>query len=331
MTTTDNKKIILPAHILKQIADEPEPKVERRPTTPHLSFSQISMYLRCSMQYWFRYIQGMKDKPKISLAIGSGGHAALEKNVKRRLKSGVDSPVEEVVQWASDFMDKELERVPLSEVEKDLEPGEAKDKFLAATRVFQTRDSPKLTPIGAEIEFNLDMNEFQPEPLETPIRVINGKIDVMYDDTGTLIVHSPDIIRVEVIDYKYVTKRRAQNEVNLSPQLSLYATVVKKVTGKWPTKLGYRQLHPGTTKDAPDAIPLMREPEHMTPAALEGRMRRLAYQFRKVEEGIRAGIFIPTDDPKTCSWCGFRERCQSSLVDDYEAASIRSQTLPPPN
>lgn len=295
----------------------------------HLSFSQISMYLRCSMQYYFRYIVKLKDKPKVSLALGKGGHSALEKNVKRKIKSGSDSPVEEVVQWASDFMDKELEALPPSEIEKDVAAGEAKDKFLAATRIFQTRDAPTIMPIGAEIEFNLDMNEFQAEPLDTPIRVVNGKIDVLYDDLGTLVVDGPGRVRMGVEDYKFVARKRNQNEVNLSPQLSLYATVIKKLTGQWPTKLGYRMFTPGNKTDGPDAIPLHREAEFMTGPALDSRMRRLAFQFRKVEEGIRAGIFIPTDDPITCSWCGFRERCQSSLVDDFTAASIRGQTLPP--
>jgi hypothetical protein len=221
-------------------------------------------------------------------------------------------------------MDQELNAMPFSEYEKDVEPGETKDKFLAAASIFQSRDAPKLVPIGAEIEFNLDMNEFQPKPMESPIRIVNGKIDVLYDDVGQLIVHEPGLVRVEVTDYKFVARKRSQNEVDLSPQLSLYATVVHKLTGRWPTKLGYRMFHPGNKTDGPNAIPLYRTPELMTSAALSGRMRRLAYQFRKVEEGIRAGIFIPTDDPMTCSWCGYRDRCQSSLVTDLEAASLRA-------
>lgn len=319
-------RFILPAHIVKlQEQDTPEEQ-ERRPTTPHMSFSQLSMYLRCSMQYYFRYILGMKDRPKVSLSIGKGGHEALEWNTKTKIKTGEDAPEEAVIQRASDFIDHYLRELPPSEYEKDVEPGETKDKYLSATRVFRKRDAPKIKPIGAEVEFNLDLNEFDPEPLPEPIRVVNGKIDLLSDDTETVIVTSPDIIRVAVDDYKFVSRKRSQEEVNLSPQLTLYGTVVKKLTGKWPTKLGYKQMHPGTTKEPPNSIPLLRDPALMTPEALTARMRRLVYQFRKAEEGIRAGIFVPTDDPKTCSWCGFRDRCQMSLVDDFEAATIRAQT-----
>lgn len=47
-------------------------------TAPHLSVSQISMYLRCSLQYWFRYIQGIKAPPNLKLTVGKAGHEGLE-------------------------------------------------------------------------------------------------------------------------------------------------------------------------------------------------------------------------------------------------------------
>ena len=320
----------LPAPAPVEVAEVIEKDSERRPTSPHLSFSQLSMYLRCSFQYRFRYGLGLKERPKVSLSIGKGGHAALEYNAKHKLRTGSDAPVEAVVSKASDMMDYYLSELPPSEIEKDVEPGETKDKFLAATRVYRVRDAVDVTPIGAEIEFNLDMNPFQPEdnPLPDPIRVVNGKIDLLYDDIGTKVSHT-EAVRVGVEDFKYVTRKKNVAEVNLSPQLTLYGVVVRNLTGRWPTKLGFRLMHPGTKQDGPDSIPLLREPEHMTADALTRRMARLAYQFRKAEEGIRAGIFIPTDDPITCSWCGYRDRCQNSLVDDFEAAKLRQQTSTP--
>lgn len=327
-------KIILPPKITKSLQDLGATEIEagdqsdyRRPEHPHLSFSQLSTYMRCSMQYWFSYIEKVKSKPTFSLAIGSGGHEALEKATKRKIKTGETSSPDEVVDWASSFMDKQLNKVPLSEYEKDIEPGAAKDKFLAATRIFQTRDAPKIIPIHAEMEFNLDLNEFLPEPAEEPIKIVNGKIDLVYDDLGTKYAE-PDVFRIGVDDYKYTGRKKQQTEVDLSPQLSLYATALKKATGKWPSRLGFRQITSGTVKDGPDAIHLTRSPELMSPDVLASRMRRLAHQFSRVSEGIRRGVFIPTDNPMTCSWCGYRDRCQSSLVTDLEAATLRQSTTP---
>lgn len=285
------------------------------------------MFLRCSWQYRFKYLLHEKEVPKVSMSIGKGGHKALEWNGQTKMDTGTDRPVEEVVQKASDYMDYFLDELPKSEYEKDVEPGEIKDKHLEATRVYRKRDAPGITPVGVEVPFEIDLNPYLTEPAPEPIRKIVGRIDLMYQDKSKVLIdprHTP----IGVEDYKYVTRKKSQTDVNLTPQLSLYGTVTKLVTGKWPTKLGFRQMHPGTTKDGPDSLLLLRDPEHMTPEHLESRMRRLAFQFSKMQQAIKADIFIPTDDPITCSWCPYRVRCQASLVDDFQAIAIREKTSP---
>ena len=324
-------RIILPPSVIKALREAGATEVDKgdepdKPfTTPHLSFSQLYTYMSCSWKYFLKYERKLPDKPSVSLALGKGGHAALEKNMKRKIARGTDSPTEEVVQWASDFMDHEMRVMPPSEYEVDVEPGSTKDRFLAATRVFQNRDAPDIKPVGVEVSFDLDLNDHI-EPLDEPMRPIVGKIDLIYDDTKKLVVHEKDKARVSVEDYKFVARRRSQAEVDISPQLTLYNSVIKKVTGKWPTKTGYRMMLPGNTKEGPNAVLLERDPALMTNEKMEARMRRLALQFRQAEYGIRKGVFAPTDNPITCSWCPFRERCQDSLVDDFEAAQIRSRT-----
>lgn len=343
MTTLTLPPLRLPTTITP-LKREPTPIVEREetraPMAPHLSYSQLAMYLRCSMQYYFRYVVGLKEQPKVSLSIGKGGHAALEWNTKAKLQTGIDRPAAEVVQKASDMMDHYMSEMPPTEYEKDVEPGQLKDKQLAATQIYMLRDAPGITPIGAEIEHNLDINKYLPESvaerLKGPIRPINLHIDHMYADTTTRFVADPGLTAVGIEDYKYVTRKKTQAEANLSPQLTTYAAALRDITGNWPTKVGLRMMHPGSMAKKPkpddpmpDSIPLLREPEHMTPDALNRRLVRLATQYARAEEGIREGIFIPVDDPITCSWCGFRTRCQDSLVDDFEAAKFRQLTLDP--
>ena len=337
-TKTPLRPLILPARQLREMEKTDEVHEERRPTTPHLSYSQLAMYLRCGFQYRFRYLLGLKERPKVSLSIGKGGHAALEWNTKRQLETGQVQPAAAIVQKASDMMDFYLTEVPESEVEKDVEPGALKDRQLAATQVYAVRDAPKVKPVGAEVEYNLDINPYIPEPLReeltAPVRPINMKVDLLYEDPDNLIQDHAEGIRVGVEDYKYVTRKKSQAEVNMSPQLTTYATAVRDLTGKFVTKLGFRMMHPGSfaknakLTDGPDSIALLREPDQMSPDALRRRMTRVATQFAQAERGIREGIFIPVDDPITCSWCGYRDRCQASLVDDFEAAKIREVTTP---
>jgi RecB family exonuclease len=279
--------------------------IEPRVSKPHVSFSQLSMYLRCSMQYYFRYILGLKEPPKLPLAIGKGGHSALEYNGRYKLKNGVDLAVPDMLDMASTFIDIESEEVEAPEREK----GEAKDRAIASLRVYQTRDAAAITPAGVEVEFNLDLNDGLDENVE-PIRIVNGKIDIITTDAA-------------VTDYKFVGQARSQGEVDLSPQLTLYGKVFQTLTGKYPQRTGYQMFLPGSTRTPPDSRAIYRDPALMAPKKQEARFQRLRFQFQQVEKGIRTGMFMPTDDPKVCSWCGYRDRCQSSLVNDFEAARLR--------
>lgn len=290
-----------------------EPDVDPTPRVafPHISFSQLSTYMRCSMQYYFAYIVRLRQRPSLPLAIGSGGHTALEHNGRHKLKKGIDYPVNDMLDLAATFIDFELKDLSKEDA-NDNERGKAKDNALASLRYYQTQEAPTITPAGVEIEFNLDMNDPAEENVE-PIRLINGKIDLITTTAA-------------VLDYKFVSRAKSQPEVNLSPQLTLYGKVFKTLTGKYPASTGFQMFTPPTRDRPSGVLKLERDAALMLPMAQESRFNRLRFQFQQVERAIRTGIYLPTDDPKVCSWCGYRDRCQSSLVDDFEAAKIRGET-----
>lgn len=303
---------------LPELPDRPEPVVtpdlaaaiakQQTPdeTAPHISFSQLSTFLRCSFQYKFAYIDKLKQKPNLPMAVGSGGHAALEYNTKHKIKTGFDFPSNDLIDIASDFIDSETKEL------KDSTKGEAKDRALAGIRIFRERDAPGLKPAGAEVQFLIDLNDPEEENVE-PIRLVKGFIDYIGSDFA-------------VDDYKFANKMKSQPEVDLSPQLTLYSKAMQLITGKPATQVGLRVFTPGNTKAQPEVRHIVRSREMMTPEAQNKRFMRLRFMFQQVERAIRLGIFIPTDDPRTCSWCGYRDRCQASLVDDFTAAKIREET-----
>ena len=74
-------KIIIPKSIIKEVGEVEQDAPEHVTSIAHTSYSQMSMYLRCSMQYFFRYILHLKDKLKVSLSIGGwndGNNSAFE-------------------------------------------------------------------------------------------------------------------------------------------------------------------------------------------------------------------------------------------------------------
>jgi len=297
-------KIVAPVVPVTLEPDEREPRL----SVPHTSFSQVSTYLRCSMQYYYAYILKLRQRPSLAMSIGSGGHSALEYNGRHKIKTGEDLAASDLLDMASTYIDHETEDLSPA----DLKPGEAigdsKDRAIAAIRIYRVRDAEAIKPAGVEVEFNLDINTGEDEP----VRVINGKIDLITEDAG-------------IEDYKFAGKMKSQSDVDVSPQLTLYGKVFRSLTGKYPSKVGLRIFTPGNTRASPDSRPLYRDDTMMTPAAQEAREARVTFQIRQAEKGINAGFFIPADDPRTCSWCGYRDRCQSSLVTDFEAAKIRGE------
>lgn len=277
----------------------------------HLSFSQITMYLRCSMQYYFRYILGIKTPPEIPLASGKGLHAALEWNAKFKMKTKEDMPLEQIKDVASDMLDIELDQVEGQHAEK----GEAKDEAIAQVSLFRLRDAPAIQPLAVEYPFTLVIPGDDLYP-DAPLPVI-GFVDT-YSELDRPRSHPGGTARVIALeDYKRVNQKRSQLEVDLTPQLTLYDMVFYEQTGALPDVIGLRQFTT-TKKDGAAVTPIYRSPELMEARVRFMRWERMKQQVRRVQDAIRKGVFIPTDDSKTCSWCGYRQMCQYSLVDSHE-------------
>jgi RecB family exonuclease len=288
----------------------PEARMTDPAAKPHISFTQVSMYLRCSMQYYYRYVRGLKTPPALALGVGSGGHAALEANGKYKIVTGDDMIVSDLLDLANDSI--EAATADLEDPSEIYEKPKAKDNAIAAIRVFRERDAPSIIPAGVEVPFSLDINA----PDKEPVRAIVGKIDLITTTGG-------------IEDYKFTGRMKPQSDVDLSPQLTLYGKVFQTLTGKYPANLGYRMFFPGKTggkNPRSETETIYRSKELMDPNVQQNRFNRLDFQFRGVEHGIKNEVFVPTDNPQTCAWCGYRERCHSSLVNDYEAAKIRGET-----
>ena len=134
------------------------------------------------MQYYFAYVLRLRQRPSLPLAIGSGGHTALEYNSRKKLKTGADLPVRDMLDLASTLIDFEMDDIPKEDATTN-ERGKAKDIALASIGYYQTKEAPLITPVGVEVEFNLDMNDPTEENVE-PIRIVNGKIDLITTKAG---------------------------------------------------------------------------------------------------------------------------------------------------
>ena len=71
----------------------------------HISHSQIDKYLMCPYQYSLKYFEGKVERPSNNLILGSAYHSALEFNFKQKIESGVDMPIDILLDYYSDKLD----------------------------------------------------------------------------------------------------------------------------------------------------------------------------------------------------------------------------------
>ena len=284
------------------------------------------MYLRCSMQYYFRYVLGLKERPNLNLTRGKAGHTALELNARYKIANEVDQSAEEIIDIFSTEFGKGVAQLEPSDLAPDDNPGKEKDNTVETLRLWRLRDAPKIQPHSVELEFLIPIPATEDHHDE--VKPINGKIDLVSTRPVIMSPRGRPVRKLSVEDAKFPS-RAPGNPLELallSDQLSLYDYVLTQA-GKAPEVIGFEHFIPPTKKNPARVEFTARPPAAMKPAARAARHQRLLYKLRTAARGIKAGIFLPTDDPKDCSWCGFRERCQVSLVkSDYEAMMIRAKT-----
>ena len=136
----------------------------------YLSASQINMYLRCPLSYYYRYVEGLIIPPGSSLTKGKAVHSGVEFNYKQKLETKKDLPVNQILEYTSAEFDSLAE-----ETQWDMEKGKAKDETIKLTQLYCTEISPKVQPVAVEekVEVTFDNADY----------TLLGYIDVI-DDKG---------------------------------------------------------------------------------------------------------------------------------------------------
>lgn len=292
-------------------------------SVPHFSFTQLQMLLRCGFQYMFRYKEGLKERPNLPMANGSAGHLSLQLNNLHKIETQEDQSLEQILDNYSAEFTKQLSEFEKSDLSPADNPDATKDLTVQSLTIFRGKEAPKITPLSAEVEFLVPITK--ENDTDEPILPIKGFIDTIQKRERIILPNAGPTPRIEVIDYKFPSRKPSDSaqRAMLSDQLTMYDMVLSKA-GKPPDDVGFMNFIP-PTKTIPARIEAAYRPiEMMRSKARESRHARLIYKLRTAARMIRENLFMPTDDPKVCAWCGYRDRCQNSLVkNDYEAMLLR--------
>lgn len=254
----------------------------------YLSISQIETYMKCGLQYYYRYIQGKMTPPGIALVTGSSGHAALEMNFTHKAKTMEDAPVADVLDAFSDSYDQKVIEVEhMNKVAK----GKEKDRTTKLIEVHQEIMAPSLMPMDQS-------------SVEGEIRMDIGGVPML----GYYDLETPTAL----IDHKFVGKAKGTNEANDSLQLTFYS----KAKGKPDVAFNclIKQKESKTTHKWSDPRVVMVTGRTRT----EADYKWLESVVRFVAAAISAGVFVPAPpDHWACTkrFCGYYDQCRGSGKD----------------
>ena len=161
----------------------------------HLSASSINMYLRCPMQFYFRYILGLKIPTAAMLIMGSSYHKALEVNFKQKIKTFKDMPVEDLQDvYRTDFAYRQKNEDIDWKKEK---PEEMIDTGTQLVKLYHDKKAPLIQPVDVEKWITMPIKNVS----------IKGRIDL--------------ITKNSIIDHKTSSRKKTLDPTDI--QASIYS------------------------------------------------------------------------------------------------------------
>ena len=270
---------------------------QEKPKKPYLSYSAISTFTKCPLQFEFRYVKGMKKAPPgTQLAIGSAVHDMAELTLKHKMQNGEPLTVAAqkdaardalLIAWKGDE-EKDRDPVELTPEEKavgaERTQGNAIDLAVTLAELHHTELATKLQPHSVEEKFRLEIDG-------SPYDLL-GYIDV---------TEKPEQL-VTLRDLKTKGKSPGKAEADESLQMTIYALAINSLYGHLPEDIVL------------DCLVKTKKPKYVeqhttrTPEDLV----RLLHRIRITIKALETGVYAPTDPSNWwCGekWCGYWNDC----------------------
>lgn len=247
---------------------------------PTISPSALDMYLRCGEQYRRAYIIKDKQPPGVAMIKGGSVHKAAEVNFRQKIESREDMNVADLQGVAAAHVDATIagEGLMLSPDEEARGmakvKGELVDRAVALTAVFRREVAPTVQPVLVEEFVRIDLPRHSHD--------LNGRLDLV-DDAR------------RVRDIKTSSRRKSQDDVDRSDQLTYYAAAASR-------KLGGEPI----TNVVLDVLVDTKVPavQRLTSTRTDADKRVFLAKLTTVMDAINKDVFPPA--PVGSWWCSFK-------------------------
>lgn len=249
--------------------------------TGYLSASQVGMFLRCQMQFYWRYVVGVIKPPGIAQLEGQTIHKTLQSVLNEKKDTGRSTPLDAMKDvWRGRWVEKEGTVEDWGEAGKEKVYNEIERRSLTFLNLYHVNKLPKIQPKGVEKKIWTEVGYHR-------IPVV-GYIDL---------IDTINPVKDEIVDHKVVAISKSQAEVEGDLQLSLYA----KATGIPSVRF--------------DCFVKTRVPQLKTVESVrfEKDIKWMEHVFDRVAESINLGNFMPCSPTSwTCSpkACGYYSMCR---------------------
>lgn len=267
---------------------------------PHWSYSAVSQYLRCPLQFYLeRILRLPQEGVSSSLVLGSAVHSALEA-YHRRLQQQRDVSLEEL---QTAFLDKWQWRE--REIPITYRAGENRDECIAqGIRLVEVylNDPPPAEIVAVEQELIVPLHNSHGEYLETPLVTV---IDLLAREDG----------RLTILEVKTSGRSYAESDSESSLQPACYVNAVREAYGEDATVEFVVLVKTKTPKV-----------QHVAVVRGDDDLCRLGDLVEAVEYAVRSEVFYPNENSRNCSTCPYRKPCRQWGTSKFQGLG-RAQTV----
>jgi putative RecB family exonuclease len=269
------------------LADEPVAQRRSCPVNrlrPHWSYSQISQYLRCPLQYYFERILKL-ERPfaPSAMTLGSAVHEALAE-YHRHLQLEQPLPENHVQQTFLSAWQASEEKQPIQF--KDNETKEAALAQGMALLELYMQEPPPQNIVAVEEAMLVPLFTSSGECLEKPLMAV---VDLLHRDQHGLVVS----------EYKTSGRRYSDLETEMMLQATTYAHAVQE---RYDERAGIRYVVLVKTKKP--------QVQYLETVRTDADVARLGDVVHAVEQAIAAEAFYPVESSMNCSGCAFYRQCR---------------------
>lgn len=251
---------------------------------PHWSYSAISQYLRCPLQYFFQRVLGLPSRSVSSgLVLGSAVHAGLAE-YHRRVKEQEKIDKHAIFNVFQEcWGEKEANETVL------FRDGDSRDDSIGqGINLLEAylREPPPEKIVAIEHRFLAPLCNSQGEYLEIPLIAITD-----------LIKATDDGLTVE--EFKTSGRAYSESEVGSSLQPTCYVHAVRECLGNTPN-VEYTVL----VKTKSPKVQRLKTSRYAEDCG------RLGDLVQTIQKAVDLGIFYPVESPMNCATCPYRQECR---------------------